>query len=141
MVDIMLGNQSIGKGEIHREGMYYRIHCRCRLSGEVPCQVEARAGGKTFDLGLLVPENGAFCLTRRLPIKEIGTGELTLRAMPKSTVGRGKFVPISADEPFSYLSRLENAYLARKDGVVGAYIEDKSRVSPTGQWSEPGISE
>lgn len=122
MYDIMLGTQSIGKAQVEKEGLYYRISCRCRLSGEIPYKVYASCCDKTEDLGLLVPQSGAFVLTTRLPVKRLGEGQLEFRAVPRTPKLAGEFVPISADEPFSYLSRLENAYMQIRDGQIGVVI-------------------
>ena len=122
MFDIILGTESIGKAQVEKEGLYYRITCRCRLSGEVPYKVHAVCNEKCEDLGLLVPQSGAFTLTTRLPIKRLGEGQLQFKAVPRHTKTEGKFVPISADEPFSYLSRLENAYMQIRDGRIGVVL-------------------
>lgn len=120
--DIMLGGQGIGKARVERQGLYYCISCRCRLSGEVVYKVTASCAEKEESLGILVPESGAFVLTTRVPIKRLGEGELTFHAVPRHTELRGKFVPISPEEPFAYLSRLENAFLEIRDGQSGITI-------------------
>lgn len=122
MFDVFLGNEIIGKAQVEREGLYYRISCRCRLSGEVAYKVQVGCGEKCEDLGLLVPQTGAFTLTTRLPIKRLGEGQLRFKAVPRHPKLEGRFVPISADEPFSYLSRLENAYMQLRDGQIGVVI-------------------
>ena len=122
MFDIILGNESIGKADVQKEGLYYRITCRCRLSGEVTYKVIASCGEQKADLGILVPENGAFMLTTRIPMKKLGEGAMLFRAEPRHPKLEGKFVPISADEPFSYLSRLENAYMQIRDGQIGVIL-------------------
>lgn len=124
MYDIFLGTQSIGKAQVIKEGLYYRISCRCRLSGEVVYKVEASCGDKTEDLGVLVPQSGAFVLTARLPMKRLGEGQLQFKAVPRHAQLQGKFVPISADEPFAYLSRLENAFMVRRGELLCIQIED-----------------
>ena len=123
MYDVMLGTESIGKAQVQKEGLYYRISCRCHLSGEVPYKVQVKCGDKCVDLGLLVPQNGAFILTTRLPVKRLGEGVPEFRAVPRHPKYEGEFVPISADEPFSYLSRLENAYMQIRDGQIGIVLD------------------
>ena len=122
MFDIILGNEAIGKANMQKEGLYYRITCRCRLSGEVTYKVIVSCGEQKADLGILVPENGAFMLTTRIPMKKLGEGAMLFRAEPRHPELKGKFVPISADEPFSYLSRLENAYMQIRDGQIGVIL-------------------
>ena len=63
---------------------------------------------------------------------------------PQTTV----FIPISEDETFEQLGELENAVFTQKNGEFGAEIQlytaqkdQSSRESPTGQWSDPMVSE
>ncbi len=124
MFDVLLGGQSVGQAQVEKQGMYYRIHCRCRLSGEVAYKVQMEGKDNTHDLGLLVPENGAFCLTTRIPIKQAGDGQLRFTAIPRGVKLPKNFVAIRADEPFAYLANLENAYLSRQNGVTGICFQD-----------------
>ena len=113
MYQIYLGKEAIGTAQIEKQGLTYCIRCRCRLSGEVAYKVVATCNGKETDLGLLVPENGAFQLTSRVPLKKLGAGEIAFRAVPRHVEPDGVFVQVSVDEPFKYLSRLENAFMVR----------------------------
>ena len=69
MYDIYMGSAAVGTAKVIREGLYYLFFCRCRLSGEVVCRVTVRCGDRSADLGILVPENGAFQLKTRVPVK------------------------------------------------------------------------
>jgi len=57
------------------------------------------------------------------------------------------FCAIDPEEPFEMLDQLEHARLSEKEGILGAVFEEyrpedqNSSVNPTGQWSEPMISE
>ena len=42
MYDVLLGDEPIGKAQVKKEGLYYCISCRCRLSGEVVYRIEAK---------------------------------------------------------------------------------------------------
>ncbi len=123
-MEIMLGGRSIGRAEVRREGLYYSFDCRCRLSGEVVYRLTARCGEKTENLGIPVPEGNGFVLRTRIPVKRLGEGEITLRAEPKHTQLSGKFVPLSPEEPFRYLRRLQDAFLQVRDGQVGIVIKN-----------------
>lgn len=122
MYDVMLGSQSIGTAQLEKQGLTYCIRCRCRLSGEVAYKVVAESGGGKTDLGLLVPENGAFVLTARVPVKRLGNGQITFRAVPRHVQPGRMFVPVSAEEPFHYLSRLENAFMALRENQPGVEL-------------------
>ena len=122
MNEIYLGKEVIGTAQIEKQGLTYCICCRCRISGEVVYKVMAQCGDREVDLGILVPENGAFQLTSRVNVKQLGTDDLHFRAVPRHVKPDEMFVPVSADEPFSYLSRLENAFMARSQAVAGVMI-------------------
>ena len=119
---ITLGGQEIGKASLQRQGLYYAISCRCRLSGEVVYKVTVGCGEHTESLGILVPEGGAFVLNTRIPIKRLGEGELHFQAVPRHTELRGTFIPVSPESPFAYISRLENAFLEVRNGQPGISI-------------------
>lgn len=120
--DIVLGGSSIGTVQVTKEGLYYRFRCRCRLSGEVMYKLTAQWDGHTESLGVPVPENGEFCLSVRLPIKRFGQEKPRFRAVPKHEPVSGRFVPISPEEPFRYLHRLNEAVFAVQDGQPGVIL-------------------
>ena len=124
MYQIYLGKEPVGTANLEKQGLTYSICCRCRLSGEVPYKVVARCDGKEVDLGLLVPENGAFQLKSRVNVKQLGAGEISFHAVPRHVTPDVMFVPVSADEPFKYLSRLQNAFMARSQGIQGVVLTD-----------------
>ena len=121
---ILLGGEPIGQAQVARQGLYCCISCRCRLSGEVMYRVILRCCDHQEDLGILVPQNGAFCLQKRIPAKLLTSGELSFLAVPKHKPLAGKFVPLSPETPFQYLTKLENAYLARQNGQIGILIRE-----------------
>lgn len=121
---IMLGDQSVGLAEVKREGLYYRFHCRCRLSGEVMYHIKALCGEKEYDLGVCVPVENGFGVDTKAPVKKLGEGMFSFYAVPRHSDIAGKFVPIRADEPFLYLEKLQGAHLAFQNGVQGIIITD-----------------
>ena len=122
--EIMLGGESVGQAVVRRQGLYYRFSCRCDLSGEVIYRITVTCGGKSESLGIPVPKNGEFYLDTRLAASRMGEGEPKFAAVPRRPDLGGMFVPISPEEPFRYLHRLENAFLARKDGQLGIVIPE-----------------
>ena len=134
--EVLLGGQRIGRAIVDRQGLYYAIACRCRLSGEVVYKVTVSCGEKSESLGILVPEGGAFVLTTRIPIKRLGEGELQFRAVPRHMEMQGQFIPVTPEEPFAYLSRLENAFMEIRSGRAGIVLpamDQNANSSPTGQ--------
>ena len=123
MYDVYLGVEPIGRAQVEKQGLTYCIFVRCHLSGEVAYKVMAQCGDREVDLGILVPENGAFQLKSRVNVKQLGAGEMHFRAVPRHVKPDGLFVPVSADEPFRYLSRLENAFMSQSQGRIGVMLE------------------
>lgn len=120
--EIKQGGQTVGQAEVTRQGLYYRIICRCSLSGAVICKVVAVWKDRREDLGVLVPDGTKFVLSFRMPVKRAGEGQPEFQLLPKHVSMDDNFVPVRAEEPFAYLSRLENAYLAASHGQVGLII-------------------
>lgn len=122
--EIMLGGESVGQAVVRRQGLYYRFSCRCDLSGEVIYRITVTCGGKSESLGIPVPKDGQFHLDTKLAASRLGEGEPKFAAVPRRPDLGGMFLPISPEEPFRYLHRLENAFLARKDGQLGIVIPE-----------------
>ena len=103
---VMLGNKAVGHARIGREGLYYRIRCRCSLSGETVCRLLVRCGTREENLGILVPKDGEFTLDTRIPVKRIGEGTIAFFVMPRNRTPEIRFIPLIPEEPFRYLTRL-----------------------------------
>ena len=135
-LNILLGGQAIGTARVVKEGLYFSFRCRCRLSGEVVYRLQVRCGDNKENLGIPVPQNGAFELNTRIPAKKLGSGRMVVEAVPKKVEWEGVFVPLSPEEPFKYLRRLEGAFLQVRNGQVGILLppdQGKSRTTETGQ--------
>ncbi len=125
---ILLGGQPIGQAQVRREGLYLCFSCRCRFSGEVIYRLTVSDDENTVNLGIPVPSGGRFCLDTRIPAKRFRRGALKFTALPKHSELTGKFVPLSPEEPFAYLNRLQNAYLQVRSGQVGIVIPETDDV-------------
>ena len=124
---VSFGNQPAGKVQVIKQGLYYRFICRCRITGDVVCRLSVTCGDQRESLGVVVPMDGGFGLDTKIPVKRLGEGEMEFRLVPKHEItpaAEGKFVLIYPEEPFAYIARLKDAYLARKDGQVGVVIRD-----------------
>lgn len=121
--DIYLGGAVIGQAAVSKEGLYLRFRCRCRLSGEVIYQLTVTAGDRTEKLGIPVPEGGWFVLNTRIPAKRLSSGTLVIQAVPRHPE-LTNFIPVKPEEPFLYLSRIKDAYLAVRNGQVGIVLRD-----------------
>ena len=122
--EIKQGASSIGHVTVERQGLYYRITCRCSLAGDVMHRLVVSCGEKREDLGTLVPFKGAFGLDKRIPVKKLGEGEPKFELLPKHSSPNGKFCPVYPEEPFSYMSRLKDAYLETYNGQLGLMFRE-----------------
>ena len=117
------GGRTVGKVQVLREGLYWRFHCRCRLAEEIISKVIVSDSGKEESLGVLVPEGGGFRLDTRLPCKRLAGMQWQFQVIPIRPAGSSYSVPIRPEEPFAYLDRLKNAYLAMRDGQAVAVLD------------------
>ena len=122
--DITLGGRSVGQAAVFQNGLYLYFDCRCRLSGETVCRIRVKCGGKEEDLGIPVPEGRDFVLRRKIPAKRLGTGVPEFRLEPKGMRLPENWVPVRAEEPFAYLTRLQDAFLEVRDGQAGVSFRD-----------------
>lgn len=128
--DITLGGRPVGQAAVFREGLYLYFDCRCCLSGETVCRIRVRCGEKEADLGIPVPEGRDFVLRKKLPAKKLGDGVPEFWVAPKKVKLPENWAPVRAEEPFAYLSRLEDAYLEVRDGQVGINFREGSTTRP-----------
>ena len=109
--EVTIGNQSVGRVQVRRQGLYYVFRCRCSLSGQTLWYLEAACGEKRENLGVLVPIDGVFGLDTRRPVKNLGEGKIRFGLRPKRDRPGNRFAPIYPDEPFAYIQQLKKAFL------------------------------
>ena len=118
--EVFQDDRGAGTVRVERLGLYYHFSCRCRPSGAEPLRLWMRCGRRETDLGLCVPMDGEFGTEKRIPVKQCGEGEPSF--FLRSPHIRRQFVPLSPEEPFRYIHRLENAYLEQRNGVIGIVL-------------------
>ena len=103
----------MGKVTLLREGLYYRVFCRCRVADQDIHRLYAD-GEK---LGVLIPEYGELTLTTKVAVKRLKEGcSFTLNQKT------GKFIPIRPGEPFDHLDKLRKGRFAFRDGEPGMLL-------------------
>ena len=122
--EIRQGDRLLGKVEVRKEGLYYRISCRCQMPGEGMHHLILRCGGQEVNLGICVPMEGRFGADKKIPCKSVGQGTPEFLLLPKQEKLTGKFVPIYPEEPFSYMAMLKDAFLARQGEQLGIVISE-----------------
>lgn len=120
--EIRMGSDVVGKATVERQGLYYHFSCRCRLSGAVMCRVSVSCGGHHENLGVLIPMGDVFGLDTKLAVKRLGEGSLRFMVLPKHQQTQRQFIPVRPEEPFSYITRLQDAFMEIRDGQVGVVI-------------------
>lgn len=125
--EVSLGAKTVGSVHVEKQGLYYRFSCRCDLSGDVLCRLMAQCGDRQLDLGVFVPMDGKFGVEKKIPVKRLGTEPLLFWIQTKQDKPEGKFVPIYPEEPFAYMTKLKDAFLAHQAGQVGIVIPEEVR--------------
>ena len=122
MYEVFQDGKAVGTVNVYREGLYCRFSCRCRPVGEEMQRLWMICGEIETDLGLCVPMDGKFGTEKRIPVRQCGTGMPEFVLRHKDDILRGKFIPLSPEEPFRYIHRLENAFLERKGTRLGIIL-------------------
>jgi hypothetical protein len=117
--DIFLGRDVIGQANVVRQGLYYQFSCRCKLTSDVMYRLSVSCGGHHENLGVLVPMGDTFGLDTKLAVKRLGEGTLRFQVLPKHQKVAGQFIAVRPEEPFTYITRLQEAFLEIRDGQVG----------------------
>ena len=120
---IFLDGKIVGQAAVGREGLYWRFRCQCRRSWEQVSRLYVTDGEKTECLGVPVPEGSVFRLDTKLPQKKLGEGKFRFYVGADRVRPDEFFAPIRPEEPFAYLARIKDAYLARRDGQIGAMVK------------------
>ncbi len=111
----------MGSVRVQRQGLYYQFSCKCQyLEGLYSLMLDQQK------LGLMVLSQGQLVLSTRLPVKRFEQGSGRFSLQPRHTKMPGTFVPLHPAEPFSYLRRLENAYLTLRDGQIGVMLSGEA---------------
>ena len=122
--EVYLGDKPAGKLQITREGLYYRLLCRCQVPDEMVYRLFAVSDKERVNLGVVIPDGDGFTLERRIPAKQLQSGSRFVLSA-RSDTEEGRFVPVYPEEPFTYISQLETAFLEVRAGQVGAYWKQK----------------
>ena len=120
--EVFQDDRAVGTVRVAREGLYFRFSCRCAPGTGEMVRLWMRCGEKETDLGLCVPMDGAFGTEKRIPARQCGAGKPAFFLRHKDDTLKGKFIPLSPEEPFQYIHRLENAHLERRGSQMGICV-------------------
>ena len=119
--------KSVGKVQVLREGLYYRFICRCHITQDKIVRLMVSDNETEINLGILVPLEEGFGLSKRIPAKQFSGGEISFYVSAKQE--RGRYIPISPEEPFAYLERIKDCFLVRKGDMQCAYLPEREKSS------------
>jgi len=112
---IFAGSEEIGTAIITRDGLYYSIDCRCSLSGDILYKVLISGDGWNEDLGICVPMDGVFGIHTKISAKRLTGKRICFLAVPRHGAFTHDVFAVTEGSPFGYISKLENAFLIKKD--------------------------
>ena len=75
----LMGSTTVGWVSEERLGLYTRYECRCSFEDGLVHRMTLRSGEKEIDLGVFVPEEGAFVVRKNIPVKDIPNGSPEFR--------------------------------------------------------------
>lgn len=112
--DVTFEGQNVGNVTLEKEGLYYRIRCRCRVQDNEIHRLYVK-GEK---IGVLIPENGDLVLDTKVAAKRLKEGcGFSLDETNKT------FIPIHPGEAFGHLGKLRLAKLAFREGEPGIFLD------------------
>ena len=123
--EVCYGNETVGKVQLRKEGLYYRVICRCMVPGKEIYRLFVQQGSRRESLGVLVPEDDGLVLNKRIPVKRFSDGTFAFVVSTGAGSCTGEFVPICPEEPFLYIHRLKTAFLESENGRIGIRIIKK----------------
>lgn len=121
--EVFFGKELVGKVQLLREGLYYRVICRCEVSGKQIYRLFAQVGAQKLNLGVLIPDGNGLYLSKKIPVKRFNCEIPVFTISSGCLVHQEVFVPIRPEEPFLYIDRLKNSFLQTESGKIGIRIK------------------
>lgn len=113
---ITLNGTKIGDAYVYREGLYYKIICRCHFPDNKPWRLKVYNDQKEIDLGICVGTAHGRGLETRIPIKSLDRGVLSFCAY---LIDRSSLYTVCENEPFDRISQVLHMRLSVKNGRRG----------------------
>lgn len=119
----------VGKAEVIRQGLYYRISCRYRLDPAEICRLIVKWPEGWENLGIPIPDADGFSLVKKIPAKKIPASDLSIRLIPLGEVPTNDLT----DGPVQTAVPSEDASLEKADGALSVLgevpAEDREPIS------------
>lgn len=105
--------QTIGSVIIEEEGLYYHLHCTCKL----PVMQRVSLYANNDELGLLVPQGEVYCLSKKIPRKKLSEDQIQFYLMDRNESEKSVLIPVSSGEIFPAIDRIGKAQFVRTADV------------------------
>ena len=79
---VLYEQRPVGKAEVVKDGLYYRVTCRYRLPSAEVCRVIIKWTAGWENIGIPVPEGDGFILSKKIPIKKLPVPDMTIHLIP-----------------------------------------------------------
>lgn len=116
--DLSYKDKKIGTVSVTKEGLYYKICCRCRLPKPALFRLQIDTAGKMQDLGICVPKEDLFGVDTSIPVRNIEQNTMRFVLVDKDFEQHK--VMLDPQKPFMHLQDLAHACLDG-DGVSIAF--------------------
>ena len=115
-IEIYFGVNCVGWASLEKEGLYYRISCKCNMTEKSIFRVIMASANGRYPIGVLLPAAPGFALSARIPVKKVDLNTLHFMVEPLDSDEGCIRIPISADLELPWLQQLENARLHYHNG-------------------------
>ena len=126
---VFLDGKDVGKVQLEKFGLYYRIRCRCPVVSGSMYNLFVSPGKEHRRLGVCIPKDGYLCLETKVPIKVLGNEELRFYLQRRNQENIELFIPVVQGERFPLLEKLENAYMTEQNGIMGIAFKSSRKDS------------
>ncbi len=96
--EVFYHDQSVGKVQVLRQGLYYRFCCRAQVADNRVCRLVAQWNQGWENLGILVPEGSGYALDRKMPAKRMGETPPIFRLIPSGEDIEKALYPAAPEE-------------------------------------------
>lgn len=118
---IVYHDNNCGIAKVQKDGLYYRISCRCKYSSGL-YQIWVTGEQGTVNLGTCVLSGKEIGLDTRIAVKRLAT--IKTFEMNEKYQEEPKWIPLTPNTPIK-LSILGKSYLFQKNGAWGLTVKDE----------------
>ena len=105
---IYSGTSTVGEVQVETRGLYYHFSCKCTPPNSSIYRLILVCEEIENNLGICVPNGECFTLSKKVPIKNIKTGEWKFYLQSKENILK---IPVTENDPFPMLDKLESSTL------------------------------